>query len=191
MQLSRLRAGEALALIGSIALFCLLFATWAQPESSLLPNNFQDVSQAAAGARGSVVGGFVDRYAETGWGALGWFLVLMLCLTMLAAVSLAVLTITERETPVLGVVAEVWTFALALISSIVVLIRLTLAQPGLDLGFADSQVDVRPIAWLGLLALVVTGLGAWIAMADERTESRHSPAPDVPVRPAPPAATHG
>lgn len=191
MQLSRLRAGEGLALAGTIALFCLMFATWAAPEGGLLPNKLQDVSPAAAGARDSVVSGYVDRYAETGWGALGWFLTLMLVLCMLAGLTLAVLTVFERDTPVLGVVSEVWTAALAIVTTLVLLIRLTLAQPGLDLGFGDSQVDVRLVAWLGLISLVAIGAGAWLAMADERTGAKQSAVPEIPVRPAPPTIPQG
>ena len=108
-------------------------------------------------------------------------------LVMLGGLILAVLTAAERDTPVLAVVAFVWTSALGIVTSVVLLIRLTLAQPALSLGFSDKQVDVRGVAWLGWLALVAIAAGAWMAMGDERTEAATSAAPEVPVRPAPPA----
>jgi amino acid transporter len=187
MSLSRLRVGELLALAGSIALFALMFATWAAPEDTLLRSPGADVPASVGPTADAVVNGFVDRYAESGWSTLGWFMVLLLVLMMLGGLALAALTATERDTPVLAVVAFVWTSFVGIITSVILLIRLTLAQPSLELGFPDSQVDVRGAAWLGLLALIAITVGAWIAMGDERTDASTSVAPDVPVRPAPPA----
>jgi hypothetical protein len=188
MSLSRLRAGELLALAGSIALFALMFGTWAAPEGSLLKSPAAELPPGADSAANSAVSGYVSSAAESGWSSLGWFLVAMLVVMMLAGLLLAVLTVTERDTPVLAVATFVLASGFGIITSVVLLIRLTLAQPALAYGFPDSQVDVRGIAWLGLLALITITAGAWIAMGDERTDAATSTVPEIPVRPAPPAA---
>jgi hypothetical protein len=114
-------------------------------------------------------------------------MVLLLVLVMLGGLILAVLTVTERDTPVLAVVTFVFTSSLGIVTSVALLIRLTLAQPSLSLGLPDSQVDVRSPAWFGFAALVAITAGAWITMGDERTRAATSAVPEVPVRPAPPA----
>ena len=187
MSLSRLRVGELLALAGSIALFALMFGTWAAPERTLLRGPGAEIPAGLNATANSAVTGYVDRFAESGWSTLGWFIVLLLVLMMIGGVMLAVLTVTERDTPVLAVVAFVWTSGLGLITTVVLLIRLTLAQPSLSLGLPDNQVDIRGSAWFGLAALIAITAGAWIAMGDERTDAATSAEPDVPVRPAPPA----
>src|SRR3954453_8962715 len=109
MSLSRLRVGELLALAGSIALFALMFGTWAAPEDSLLRSPGAEIPAGLNSAANNAVNGYVDRFAESGWSTLGWLMVLLLVLMMLGGLVLAVLTATERDTPVLAVVAFVWT----------------------------------------------------------------------------------
>lgn len=187
MNLARLRAGEVTAGVGAISLFILLFLHWAKPEESVLrdpgadlPSGLNDVAERAVGA-------FVDRLAQTGFATLGWFMVLMLLSLIVTAGTLVVLTVTERDTPVLSVVAANATTAWGIIVAIVLFIRLTLAQPDLGLGLPDDRVNILPPAQLGFLAVVLIAAGGWLTLRDDRTESALSEAPPVPVRPAPPA----
>lgn len=187
MNLRRLRAGELMAGAGALLLTAMLFLDWARPETRVrtapgvtLSSPLQDMADRA-------VGRFVDQFAQSGWSALGWVLVLMLLVSIGGAVALVVLSLIERDTPVLPVVAAVLLTAWSLLTSVVLLVRLTLLQPGLELGWSARDVDILAPAWLGLLGVVMTAAGGWLTLRDDRVDSPLSAAPEVPVRPAPPS----
>ncbi|MCW3041195.1 MAG: hypothetical protein JWM31_3100 [Solirubrobacterales bacterium] len=187
MNLARLRAGEALAGAGAVLLTLMLFLDWAKPEYRIRYAGGGDVSSPLEATAKRVTGTFVNQFAQSGWSALGWFLVAMLLISILGALTLVALTVLERDTPVLPVVAAVITTAWSLLAFVVLLLRLTLFQPGLELGWSDRDVNMLAPSWLGLLGLAAIGAGSWLTLRDDRLDSPLSVPPEVPVRPAPPA----
>jgi hypothetical protein len=175
MTAARLRIGEITAGAGALVLSVLLFLDWAKPETSVLRDPGADLPLGP------------DRLAQSGFSTLGWVLVVMLVVLILCAVALAILTVTERDTPVLAVVAAVATTFWALAVFLVLLVRLTLAQPDLGLSLPDDRVNILAPAWLGLLCVALIGAGGWLTLRDDRLQSPASEPPEVPVRPAPPA----
>jgi hypothetical protein len=181
MRLDRLRAGESLAGLGALALLVLLFLDWVRPEAALLRQPGAAIPQSLQGAADRVVQEFVDANAQTGWHGLGWLMVVVLLLAIVAALTLVVLTVTQEPVG-LTVGSAVITTAMGVIAAVALLIRLTLGQPDLGAGLPDRYVDVLAPAWLGLLSCLLIAAGGWITMADERTSAPYSTAPDLPPR---------
>jgi hypothetical protein len=188
MTAARLRVGEITAGAGALLLTVLLFLDWAKPETSVLRDPGAELPRNLNAVADRAVGAFVDRLAQSGFSTLGWVLVAMLVLLILSALALVILTVAERETPVLPVVAAVATTFWAAVVFLVLLVRLTLAQPDLGLGLPDDRVNLLAPAWLGLLCVALIGAGGWLTLRDDRLQSPASEPPQVPVRPAPPAA---
>jgi hypothetical protein len=147
MKLTRLRLGELLATVGAIALLVLTFLPW------------------FSGPHGNL----------TAWDTFGVVTVLIVLL-VIAALALALFTVTERTTA-LPEAAAVWTTLLAMVTTIAILVRL-LVKP-------DGATGHCPAGWLALAASALVLAGAWLSMRDERKELY--PADDTPRRPAPPA----
>ncbi|XAY05490.1 hypothetical protein DSM112329_02343 [Paraconexibacter sp. AEG42_29] len=185
----RLRLGELLAGAGAVLLVILLSAEWARPEFRVRTTGGVDLSSPLQNANDTVAARFANQYAETGWSALGVVLVVCLLVSIIGAAALVVLTVVERDTPVLPVVVAVCTAAWSIIIAVVLLLRLTLFQPGLEIGWADRDVNILGPAWFGLLALVLIAAGSWLTLRDDRLASPLSVPPEVPVRPAPPVVT--
>jgi hypothetical protein len=170
----RLRAGERLAVAGAIALFVVLFVPWFD-----LAVRTRVVERA-----GRLL---LPNLHRSGWSSLGWPVVALLLVAMGATVWLAVATMGE------GLVAQAMaaTVAAALAGTaafVVLLVRVTLAQPGLGVGAADALVSARFAAYLGLIACAAMAAGAWLAMADERMGAPESAYTPPAPRPAPPRA---
>lgn len=187
MNAARLRVGEVLAGGAAIVLVALLFLDWAKPETTVLRDKGVELPASLDAIADRSVGAFVDRLAQSGFTTLGWFLVLMLLVLVAMAIGLVALTLTERETPVLAVVAAVATTFWGFVVFWVLLIRLTLGQPDLGLFFPDDRVNILAPAWFGLLAVAAIGAGGWLTLRDDRLDSPPSVPPEVPVRPAPSA----
>ena len=150
MKLSRLRFGEATALVGAVLLAVLLAFDWF----------YASTPDARVGAH------------ESGIRALGWLGDLLLIFAILIALALAVFTVTQRATGVpvtLGVLTTLFGF----LAVVTILVRL-IAQPGLGIDAANDEVDIEPAAIFGLLAAALMTLGGWRTMADERTDARES-----------------
>ena len=96
MRLNRLRAGESLAGLGAVALLVLLFFDWVRPEASLLRQPGADIPAALQAPPTGWYGAFVDANAQTGWHGLGWLMVAVLLLAVIAALTLVVLTVTQE-----------------------------------------------------------------------------------------------
>ena len=80
--------------------------------------------------------------------------------------------------------SAVTTAALGIVILPIALIRVLLTQPDLDLGLGNTAVSIQAAGYLGLVALALIVVGAWITMADERTgapESAYTPPPARPV----------
>ena len=153
--MTRIRKGEALLGVGTVALFVLLFLDWFS-------------------------GGGVS---QSGWSSLGWALVALLVIVLgLAAVVLGATVAATKPAIVMG--AIVLTVALSGVTLVVALIRVLITQPALDRGLPNSAVSVQVAGYLGLAALALIAVGAWTAMADERTgapESAYTPPPPRPL----------
>ena len=179
MRLDRLRSGELLAGLGAVALLVLLFLDWVRPEGSLLRQHGAEIPQSLQGTANQLVDQFVQANAQTGWRGLGWIVVVVLLCAVIAALTLVVLTVTQEPVG-LTVGSAVVTTAIGVIATLILLVRLTLAQPDLGAGLPDRFVDVLAPAWLGLLSCALIAVGGWITMADERTAAPYSAAPDLP-----------
>jgi hypothetical protein len=141
---------------------------------------------AAAGALGLLLATFLTWYeGPEGTSLDAWqaFSVtdLILALLIALALALAVLAVTQRA-PALPVAAGVVTAAASIACALLVLYRIV-NQPG-----PNDALDVRPGAWLGLLALLVVAAGAWAAIADEGPRGGEPPGHEIERRPAPPRA---
>ena len=170
----RLRAGERLAMAGAGARFVVLFVPWFD-----LAVRTRVVERA-----GRLL---LPELHRSGWSALGWPVVALLLVAMGATVWLAVATMGD------GLVAQAMAASVAaalagMAAFLVVLVRVTLAQPGLGAGAPDALVSTRFAAYLGLLACAAMAAGAWLAMADERTSAPESAYTPPASRPAPPRA---
>jgi hypothetical protein len=154
--MTRIRVGEALTGIGALALFGLLFADWFS-------------------------GGGVSR---SGWSSLGWVLVVLLVGVIGVAVVIVVAT-AVRAKPAIIVGAAVTTIALGIITLPIALVRVLITQPDLDLGLGNGAVGIETAGWLGLVALALTTAGAWVTLADERTDAPESAYTPPPPRPVP------
>ena len=123
---------------------------------------------------------WVGPARESGWSSLGW-LVLLLALTAVAcAAGLVIATVAAR--PLAQVVAgAVLTATLGTVAFVALALRALVFQPG-----PNDVVALRYGAYLGLLAALLTAVGGWWTIADERTDAPESAyTPPVP-RPAPP-----
>ncbi len=167
MSLRRLRAGEWLAGVGTVALLALLLlADWFRADG------------APAGADPSL----------KGVAALGWPVVLLLLVLAALALWLVIATAADATTAQL-MVAAVVTVVVGAIVLLVTLVRVLAAQPGLGAGLANEEVGVTAAGYFGLLAVAAVLAGAWRAMADERTDAPESAFTPPPARPAPPPET--
>jgi hypothetical protein len=154
---------EALAAAGALALLVLMFLGW-----------FTHLTTSPSSGTGAAGG-----ESQSAWEAFA-VTDLLLLLAALLALALAVATVTQRA-PALPVGLGVLTLSTALIAGLVLLYRI-LNEPG-----PDDLVEVRISAWLGLLALALTGAGAWLALEDEGPRPGDPVAVDVERRSAPPA----
>jgi hypothetical protein len=168
---TRLRSGERLALAGAAALFVLLFMPWF--DLSVRTRLFEVTGRL-----------LVPGLHRSGWSSLGWPIGVLLFAAMAVAVWLVVVTLGD------GAVAQaigtaVAAAVLGTVAFVVLLVRVTIAQPGLGAGAPDGLVSARFSAYLGLLACAMLAAGAWRSMADERTDAPESAYTPPPPRPAP------
>jgi hypothetical protein len=154
--MTRIRAGEALAAAGAIALFVLLFADWFS----------------------------ADGASRSGWSSLGWALVALLAVVIVMAAVLVISTVV-RAKPAIIVGSATITAALGIVVFLIALVRVLVLQPDLDLGLGNTSVGIEAAGYLGLVALAATAAGGWITLADERTNARESAYTPPPPRPIP------
>jgi phosphatidylglycerophosphate synthase len=167
---ARLRLGEWVALAGAVALLVLLALPWYAYD-------------------GPATGG---EPAQTGLGGLGWALVALVLLAVLTALAFVAATAAERS-PMGPIALNVVAVALGVIALLALLVRLVV-EPGLGVAAPDGDVGLRAPAWLAPLAALAMLLGAWRALADERTDTAEAREQTERVlrvrgaaRPAPPA----
>ncbi len=113
---------------------------------------------------------------QSGWGALGVVTLLALLVAVGTALALGFLTVTKRPAA-LPIGAAVLTTFVGLLATLVLALRVLLLDDSLG------------AAYFGLLAMLLVPVGGWVTMRDERLDAPYSAAPDLPRRPAPPAAS--
>ena len=139
---------------------------------------------AGAGAVVLLVALFLEWFApgdRSGWDSLGWIVLALAVLAIALAAWLFVATAMGR--PVSQVVAaDVLAATAAPLALIALVLRVLLVQPG-----ANATTTVEVGAWIGLGGAALLTLGAWWALADERTAAPGSAYVPPAPRPAPPA----
>jgi hypothetical protein len=118
---------------------------------------------------------------ESGWDALGWLVLAIVLIAIGVAAWLVIATLLDR--PVAQVVgAAVLGATIAPVALLALLLRVLVVQPG-----DDGLTAVRYAAWIGLAGAALLVVGAWWALADERTDAPQSAYIPPAPRPAPPA----
>jgi hypothetical protein len=145
--ISRLRKGEIVAAAGAILLFVFMFFfSWYGVGGTL------GKLASAAGVSPTVDGWH-------GHSVLRW----LMLLTIVAALTLAFLTATQR-TVALPVTLAVVVTALAGLLTVLLAYRVVINEPG-----PNDLIDVKIGAWLGLISSGVIAYGGYLAMRDEGT----------------------
>jgi hypothetical protein len=153
--MSRLRTGEQVAALGAAGLFVSLFLNW-----------FSVDGQAAGWQAYAPTPGGVHL---SGWGSLGWFVDLLLCVAIVGGASLSYMTV-KRTSPAWPIGAGVLTWTLGSVVFLILAIRVA-TQPGLGLGLPNTPVLIEAPAYLGLLCALLIPIGAFLSIKDERTAS--------------------
>jgi hypothetical protein len=156
---SRLRAGEWIAVAGAAGLLATLFLPWFDVE---IPRTH------STGTWGS------------GWDALGWLVIVVALAAIGCAAWLGLANATARPVAQ-SVAASVLTATAGTLAFVVLALRALVFQPG-----PNEFVVLRYGSWLGLLAALVLALGGWRAIKDERTDAPESAYTPPEPRPAPP-----
>jgi len=124
---------------------------------------------------------WVGPVGQSGWSSLGWLTLLVAISGILAALWLAFATATAR--PVTQVVAAAVIGAVVEpLTVVALLVRTAIAQPGVD-----AVTSIEAGAYVGLAGAALLAIGAWWALADERTDAPESAYVPPAPRPAPPA----
>jgi hypothetical protein len=187
MDTTRLRMGEVIAAVSAFVLFVVLFffkwygvsvsSAFKKVTGVTIPNvNLPGVSSSANGWHSLTI--------------LRW----LILLTIIVAVGMAILTMTQRSVA-LPVSASVIVTGLGALTAILILYRI-INQPG-----PNDLVTVKVGAWLGFLSAAGVAFGGFQAMREEGTsfsqaaeqiQGGRRPAPGAaPAAPPPPPAPEG
>jgi hypothetical protein len=159
-----MRRAEPLAGLGGILLLVSLFLPWYGVDPNVALDGATLVTQ--------------SLYAVedvTGWQAFTVIDVL-LALLALPAILVPVLSVASSG-PAKPVAIAVIASAIGWLAVLLVAFRLV---------FTPDDMAVRYGAWLGLAGALIAWIGSWMSLRDESTPG--AVAPDIPRRPAPPAA---
>jgi hypothetical protein len=171
--MSRLRAGEWVAMLGSVGLLVMLFLDWF---------GLHDRPTTEQGGGGIL--NLLNQYSHgslSGWSTLGWFMDVLLCVAIFGGLALSYLT-ARRMAPAWPVGASVLTVTFGSITFLILAIRL-LVLAGDD---GPVAIAVRWPAYLGLAFALTIPAGAWLALRDDRTHTAESLAYTPPApRPIP------
>jgi hypothetical protein len=178
---SRLRAGEWLAVVGAAALPVTLFLAWFGVD---LPQETVQQRQFGGGGVLNVLNTYAVDSWGSGWDALGWLVIVIVLVAVACAAWLALANAAARPVAQL-VAASVLTATAGTLAFVVLALRALVFQPG-----PNDLVVVRYGAWLGLLAALILAVGGWWATKDERTDAPESAyTPPEPRPPPPPRLT--
>jgi hypothetical protein len=170
--MSRMRTGEWVAALGAVGLFVVLFFNWFSVDGM------------AAGWRAYAPLGSGPGWHLSGWGSLGWFMDVLLCILIFGGASLSYMTV-KRASPAWPVGAAALTWVLGSVVVLILAIRVAV-QPGLGLGLPNGPVLVEAPAYLGLVFAFLVPLGGFLSIRDERADSAEAQAyTPPPARTAP------
>jgi hypothetical protein len=169
MSFTRLRLGEIVTAIGALGLAVTLWFGWYGLE--------RDAGVSAPGA--------AKNLTDSGWTGLDIAGTILVVIALLAAL-LVIVTAAGRQAPAWAVGATIITTLSGIIAFCAVAISM-IAQPGLGIDLPNQLVNVRGVAYAGLVLAALIPTGGWMALADERTDAPYSAAPHIEPRPAPPA----
>lgn len=180
MDVNRLRFGEMIAAAAAALLFLDIWLPWFGVTEVTVPT--------FGGGTTTFGGGTANAWNSFEFFAFPPFLDLLLLLTIIVAIGLAVLTMTQR-TVALPLSASVMVTFLGGLCALCVLYRI-LNQPG-----PNDVIDVKYGAYLGFLLCVGIAFGGYMSMRDEgasfgsaakRIQAGVAAASSTPQRPAPP-----
>jgi hypothetical protein len=119
--------------------------------------------------------------SASGWSTLGWFMDVLVAIAILGGLALSYMTV-KRASPAWPVGASILTWTLGSLIFLVLLVRVTIFQPG-----PDALISVQLPAYLGLAAALLIPLGGFLSLRDERTDSAEARA----YTPPPPRSVPG
>jgi hypothetical protein len=158
----KLRAAEVVAGAGAVVLLASLPMAWFDADA------------------GSLMATALDT---TGWAALGWAMVAALVLCALLALGLCLAIVAGRsDAP--GLVVGIALVVVA-VPTLMALIIVLLARPGLGVGLPRSAVGLEPAAWLGVVAMAAIAAGSIASLHNERTAGADRRCTPPAPRPAP------
>jgi len=169
MSFTRLRLGEIVTAIGAVGLLITLFLHWYDLEA----DRYVSLNTP-------------DDLAASGWSGLGVIGTILVVLALVAAL-LVIVTAAGRQAPAWAVGATIITTLSGIIAFCAVVIS-AIAQPELGFDLPNQLVNVKGVAYAGIVFAALIPTGGWMALADERTDAPYSAAPDIEPRPAPPAS---
>jgi hypothetical protein len=168
---NRLRFAEKVAGLSALALLGFLFLDWFSVPA--VEGSYKNLSS------GWTAYAAVGDPGLSGWDSLGWLALALCVLTVLAGLTLP-LVFGLYESPVLPLFSAICALLLGSLAVIALLVQ-AVFQPGVD-----EITSIMSGWWLGLLAAAGVARGGFLSMRDEYLPG--VPIPDVPLRPAPPAA---
>lgn len=167
--MGRLRPLDLVAGVGGIVLLASLFLHWYALDVPTVRTG--DVVT-------PLVATFGDALEPTGWQAFTVTDILLVAVALLA-IAVPVVTATVHG-PALPIAIVVLASVAAPLAALLIGYRM-LNEPG-----PNDIVELRAGAWIGLAGALIAFAGSFGALKDESTPG--AVAPDVPRRPAPPAA---
>ncbi|WP_445150914.1 hypothetical protein [Baekduia sp. Peel2402] len=170
--MNRMRVGEWVAAAGAVALLVLMFFDWYA---------FTPVAEPVSGGGIKNLVTVVWAGSLSGWGTLGWFMDTLVGVLIFGGLALSYMTV-KRASPAWPVGAGVLTWIVGSLIFLILLVRVTIAQPGVDENFT-----LQAPAYFGLVAAFLIPLGAFLSIRDERTASAEARA----YTPPPPRSVPG
>jgi hypothetical protein len=168
VSLRRLRGGELLAGAGAALLAVALFLNWFR------------LGRFAGWTAYAPLGSDDASVQWDAWSSLGWLVLAFATAAVACAAWLVIATLFAR--PVAQVVAAAaLTSTVGTFAFVALALRTLVFQPG-----PNDIVVLRYGAYVGLLAALLTAVGGWWAIADERTDAPESAYKPPAPRPAPP-----
>jgi hypothetical protein len=152
-----MRAGEWVAAAGAVGLFILMFFDWFGVSVSS-----PSARDAADGVTAHVV---YTSGSLSGWSTLGWFMDILVCVLIFGGLALSYMTV-KRASPAWPIGAAVLTWIVGSLIFLVLLVRVTIAQPSID-----ELLAVQPAGYLGLACAALIPAGGFLSIRDERTRT--------------------
>jgi len=169
--MNRLRTGEWIAGLGAAGLFVSLFLNWFALDGHAL--GWTSYAPLSSGVHLS------------GWGSLGWFMDVLLCIAIIGGLSLSYMTV-KRTSPAWPIGAGVLTVGIGAAIALALALRLLDLAGDTSFGHDKLIVAVQLPAYLGLLFTILIPVGGFLSLKDERTDAPEARAyTPPPARPAP------